>query len=214
MKKTLVALALSTLAITGANASSDTNKHKDVEIKQHSYNTAGIINQLVKFLADQLSANKDFKNIQQSSIAIASFVNMENIKETNKLGNLISENLIHDMQVRGYRVVDFKMMPTLRVGKKGDYVYSRNADQLSKSLNINYVLSGTYTTLNDGCTINARLVNMKTKVVVSTAQAFIDKKTLQSILIDTKEAIYDRVEYKTKYVIPDVEPYIVDIEVD
>jgi TolB-like protein len=215
MRKILTALSLSALAFATLNAAEPTikqsvNKESSFAMK-HNYNTAGHVNQLVKFIADQLSANKDLKNIDQSTIAIASFVNMQNLKQTNKLGNLLSENLMHDMQVRGFRVIDFKMMPSLKVGKKGDYIFSRNTAQLAKNLSINYVLTGTYTNFKDGCSINARLIDLKSKIVVSTAQAFVPKATLQSILVDSEQAIYDRVEYKTKYVVPDVEPYIVDI---
>jgi TolB-like protein len=215
MRKTITALALSVLAISSLNAAEPTIKHtvnkSNSFAMKHNYNTAGHVNQLVKFIADQLSANKDLKNIENSSIAIASFVNMQNLKETNKLGNILSENLMHDMQVRGFKVLDFKMMPSLKVGKKGDYIFSRNTKQLAKNVNINYVLTGTYTNFKDGCAINARLLDLKTKVIVSTAQAFVPKDTLQSILVDDDQAIYDRVEYKTKYVVPDVEPNIVDI---
>ena len=144
--------------------------------------TASIINQTVKFLADQLSQNKDFANISDSSIAITSFVNVENLKETSKLGNLISEHLIHDMQIRGYRVVDYKTMPDIEVGEHGDYAFSRSVQNLRQDISLSYILTGTYTYYADGVSINARIINTRTNVVSSTAQAFIPRSNLQFIV--------------------------------
>lgn len=146
------------------------------------YTNAGRINQTVKFLADQLSQNKDFANISDSRIAITSFVNVENLKETNKLGNLISEHLIHDMQIRGYKVVDFKTMPDIEIGTHGDYAFSRQVKSLRQDISLNYILTGTYTFYADGVSINARIIDVQTSVVSSTAQAFIPRSDLQHIV--------------------------------
>jgi TolB-like protein len=150
-------------------------------VLKKDYNTAGKINQVIKFLADQLSQNKNFPNLTKSTIAISSFVNMENLKETNKIGNLISENLIHDMQIRGYKVIDYKTMPGIEIGRSGDFVFSRNAKDLNSKANINYILTGTYTYYRDGISLNARIIDLQTNIVVSTAQGFISKASLMYI---------------------------------
>ena len=146
------------------------------------YTNAGRINQTVKFLADQLSQNKDFANISDSKIAITSFVNIENLKETNKLGNLISEHLIHDMQIRGYKVVDYKVMPDIEIGEHGDYAFSRKVKNLKQDVSLSYILTGTYSFYADGVAINARIIDIQTSVVTSTAQAFIPKSDLRYIV--------------------------------
>jgi TolB-like protein len=148
----------------------------------NGHSTASKINQTVKFLADQLSQNKDFANISDSSIAITSFVNVENLKETSKLGNLISEHLIHDMQIRGYRIIDFKAMPDIEVGAHGDYAFSRSVKNLKQDISLSYILTGTYTYYADGVSLNARIIDTRTNVVASTAQAFIPKADLQYIV--------------------------------
>jgi TolB-like protein len=188
-----------------------------------NYNNAGRINQTVKFLADQLSQNKDFENITDSRIAITSFVNVENLKETNKLGNLISEHLIHDMQIRGYKVIDYKMMPDIEVGSRGDYAFSRQVKNLKQDISLNYILTGTYTYYSDGVSLNARIIDIQTNVVVSTAQAFIPKVDLQYIvdsmdpfgsMVSNSQRNYDNEyqggnDYKAKltptYIVPGVE---------
>ena len=156
--------------------------NKTVIPASRGYSNAGRINQTVKFLADQLSQNKDFANITDSKLAITSFVNIENLRETNKLGNLISEHLIHDMQIRGYKVIDYKTMPDIEVGKHGDYAFTRTVDNLRQDIALNYILTGTYTFYADGVSLNARIIDTQTSVVVSTAQAFIPREELIHIV--------------------------------
>jgi len=144
-------------------------------------NAAGYINQIVGTIADQLAQNKDFKNIKDTPIAVTSIVNLENYRETDKVGNIIEENLIHEMQVRGFKVVDYKTMPTIKIGKHGDYAFSRLLYELRKEQHINYVLAGTYTKYRNGVAVNCRLIDLKNNVVVSSAQTFIPGELLRVV---------------------------------
>lgn len=72
--------------------------------------TAGRFNDLVRFIADQLTQNRDVKNLSDTHFAVASIVGLDDISRTNKLGYLIQEHLVHELQVRGFKVVDFKLM--------------------------------------------------------------------------------------------------------
>jgi TolB-like protein len=145
-------------------------------------NTAGTINQITKFITDQLSRNKDFKNISKSRIAVASFVTAENLGKSNKLGRMISQNMIHDLQIRGYDVVDYKTSIALRVAADGDFIFTNDKKKMKKKQAINYVVSGTMEYFGDGVTVNARIIKMKDNKVVSTAQAFIPHHIVAEVL--------------------------------
>ena len=89
------------------------------------YNTSGKLNQISGFLASQLANNRDLHNVSESRIAVVSFVSIESLKETNKIGLLLAENLMHDFQIRGFPVVDFKAMNAIQVTAAGDFVHSQ-----------------------------------------------------------------------------------------
>jgi TolB-like protein len=144
--------------------------------------SASRMNKVVRFLAQQLVRNSDVKNIDDSKMAVASFVDLEHYGKAGKLGKMLSENLVHDMQIRGFNVIDFKTMPTIEVGSEGDFVFSKDVKKLQQNHEINFVLSGTYTKYHDGVMVNARMLSLKDKKVKSTAQAFIPNKDLKSIL--------------------------------
>jgi len=147
------------------------------------------LNQLTTFLANQLANNRDIKNVSDSRIAVASFVNINNLDETNKLGIELAENLMHEMHVRGFGVVDFKTREALKVKANGDFVFSRDIGELRKQYNIHYFLSGTISRNVDGAVINARLVQADTSLVVSTAQGFLPNRDLQRILSEQGSSI-------------------------
>jgi TolB-like protein len=145
-------------------------------------NVAGKINYIVSQLGKQLTQNRDFKNIKNKKIAITSIVSLNNYDETNIMGNIISENLIHEMQVRGYSIVDFKTMGNIKVNNVGDFVFSRNINKLKSEYELDYVLSGTSIKYKNGIVINARIIDMVNNTVVSTGQIWISNKIIKSVI--------------------------------
>lgn len=143
--------------------------------------TAATLNQLVSALSDQLTQNKNFINIQDSSIAITSFVCLENFQANSRLSNILSENLIHEMQVRGYKIIDFKTMGNIQINRDGDFLFSRDITKLTKELSVAYALTGTYTRYKDGTVVNARIIDLQTHVVLSSAQIFIPRKVVKRL---------------------------------
>ncbi len=136
---------------------------------------SGELNEISRFLVDQLTQNRDINSLSQNPIAVTSLVEMENFKSTNKIGLWLGENILHELQIRGFKTIDFKMMPAIEVTPNGDFVMSKKVEELRGKYNINYVVTGTFTEYPDGVTFNARIVNMESSVVASTAQAHISK---------------------------------------
>ncbi len=136
---------------------------------------SGELNEISRFLVDQLTQNRDINSLSQNPIAVTSLVEMENFKSTNKIGLWLGENIMHELQIRGFKTIDFKMMPAIEVTPEGDFVMSKKVQELRGRYNINYVVTGTFTEYPDGVTFNARIVSMEDSVVASTAQAHISK---------------------------------------
>ncbi len=142
---------------------------------------ASHLNEVSQMLADQLVRNTDIDQFSQAPVAITSFVNLENFEESSRLGEIIAQNMVHELQVRGHQVIDFKMTPHIRVTPEGDFVMSRDIDELVARRNIDVVLTGTYVVHSDGVTLNARLVEFESGVVLSSAQASIPGWTVYAV---------------------------------
>ena len=143
--------------------------------KINSYNLPRhAINDVVKGLAYQMLKSSSFVN-PKTPIAVASFVDLKDLESTNWLGLELSENFIHEFQRHGMVVVDFKTTGYMRVTKEGDFVFSRDWQELPERQIIDYVVAGTMMEQENGVLVHARMIGMQSHVVVATAQAFIPK---------------------------------------
>lgn len=172
--------------------SRDSHKYYD---SARDTNTAGRFNDVMRFLADQLTQNRDVKSIAETPFAVASIVALDDVSRTNKVGYLIQEHLLHELQVRGYKVIDFKLMnDQLQVTQQGDFVFSRDPKKLKKSLDIANVVSGTYSFQAEGVIINLRSVDTRSGVITSTAQGYIPRGEYE-YLMTGKPAVFMNGEY-------------------
>lgn len=144
-------------------------------------NVAGYVNRISSAIAEQLNQNKNFTNLELTPIAVLSIVNINDFKQTSSATKRISENLIHEMHVRGYKVIDYKAMSKIEIDKNGDYLFSRAIKDLQNQRYIAYALSGTYSYYHDGMSINCRIIDIKSSAVISTAQVFVPRRVLKSI---------------------------------
>lgn len=135
----------------------------------------GILTSRIIFLADQLFRNKSIS--VNNPIVITSFQNLDTLTETDVVGRLIAEALIHEMHVRNIRVIDYRFQEKITVTEKGEFALSRNIKDIKHEARADFILTGTYTILRDGNTnvyfVNARLININTSEVVSTGQVLI-----------------------------------------
>jgi len=130
------------------------------------------INDVVKGLAYQMLESSTFVTAK-TPVAVASFVNLKDLESTNWLGNQLAESFVHELQRHGLIIVDFKTTGHIRVTSEGDYVFSRDWKELPERQIIDYVVTGTMIEQKGGILVNARMVGIKSKVVVATAQSFI-----------------------------------------
>lgn len=135
------------------------------------------ISDYVAVMAQTMAENMRYLSANDA-IAIASFVPLESsLESTSVLGLHLAESFIHHMQIQGMEVVDFKTTGMIRVTEQGDFVFSRDTDELKFSYPIEYILSGTYVTTNQGVEVNARVISVKRNNVVASAQSNMKIKT-------------------------------------
>jgi TolB-like protein len=132
-------------------------------------------------LAMQLMQNTSKLNTQ-SLVGIASFVMLDgSLQRTNVLGNQMAELFISEVQQYGMSVVDFKVMNGIQISDNGDYIFSRDTDELASKLALDYVLSGTMIQNEQGVKVSARIVSTSNKVVVSSAKVFIPHFVIEAL---------------------------------
>jgi len=132
-------------------------------------------------IAKQLNKSKNSDYIKTKTLAILSIVDIEDYKRTSDLGKRISENLIYEMQTAGFKVLDYKATNSITIDNKGEYLFSRAIKDLKKQRKVTYALSGTYTRYRDSLSINCRIIDITTSIVVATANLSIPRYILKKI---------------------------------
>ncbi len=174
MKKWLIPLIFP--ALMSCEATKEEGFYQSTQVEKGEIDSYELprhaINDVVKGLAYQMLTSSSFVNTK-TPVAVASFVNLKDLESTNWLGNQLAESFVHELQRHGLVVIDYKTTGHIRVTKQGDYVFSRDWQELPERQIIHYVVSGTMVEQENGILVNARMIGIQSKVIVATAQSFI-----------------------------------------
>lgn len=154
---------------------------------QHVQSAPGKFAAKIIFLADQLERNMGRKG-SNSSFLISSFTNLNNLAETSPLGRLIAENLMHELQVRAWRVYEPRLMQNFVINKNGEFTLSRDVKHLREHYGVTNVVAGTIMNSDDQLVINARVIDTSTGMVMSSGQIQIPSNWFTNGLLEEPRA--------------------------
>ena len=143
---------------------------------------AGIFNSNMIFLADQIDRNRD-ASVVSKPLIITSFANLDDLSETSSFGRLIGEQLMHEMKVRGWNVVDMRVTKSISVNPTGEFSLSRDLGRIRDSFKAGSIVVGTYAKTTDGFLVSARVIDVTAGTVVSTAQTRFARDRLTTHLV-------------------------------
>jgi len=131
---------------------------------KHHKTLVNYVEQMALDLVDTMQTELD------TSIAVTSFVDLDaTLNNSNQLGNQLSESFIHQLQKFGYGIVDFKTTDYIAVNARGDFVFSRDIEQLADKHIASHVLSGTLIYRSSGVEVNARIIDINSKRVIASS---------------------------------------------
>lgn len=129
---------------------------------------AEVFQQAVSDMANQLNQNMGRRAGQV--FILTSFSDLNKISESSHLGQLISENLIHELQTRGWDLVELRLANAISVNGSGEFGLSREHRRLKEQFQASGIITGTYSLAGRYVMVNARVMNYETGSVVSSAQ--------------------------------------------
>mgnify|MGYP001008466853 CR=1 FL=1 len=132
--------------------------------------TAENFNTRVAILSRELERNMERKNHYDTFI-VTSFANLNKLSETTSFGRLVSENIIHELQLRKWRVFEVRLTKDIIINETGEFTLSRDIRQLKDKYNIAGIVTGTYSIVGNSVIINARVIDINTGLVISSAQS-------------------------------------------
>lgn len=144
------------------------SSYEPIETRE-STTQAENFNSQMAFLADQLDRNRD-DNAIAKPIVVTSFGDLDNLDVTSPVGRLISEQLIHELKVRGWSILDIRLAKSISVLPTGEFSQSRDLSKIRDSLPVGAVVTGTYLRTTDGILVSARVVDVTNAQVLSSGQ--------------------------------------------
>ena len=108
-------------------------------------------------------------------VAVATFVNLDQLYETSAMGRYLSEQMLHELQRAGVDVVDVRMMPSMKISQTyGEYILSRDMGELNYIHDVDAVVAGTYTVAHGQIFLNSRVLATQTGRILSSGSSVFD----------------------------------------
>jgi len=155
-----------------------------------SQSTMGRFNARIIFLADQIERNSDRKSLA-NTVIVTSFTNLNKISQTSGFGRLVAESLMHELQVRKWQVYEIRLSNNIVVNESGEFSLSRDISKLKEMYKIGGIVTGTYSVVDGNLIVNARVIDMNTGIMISSAQSYMPANWF------TDSLLYDSENMKT-----------------
>jgi TolB-like protein len=122
-------------------------------------------------MADQIERNADRKSLENTFI-VTSFSNLNKLSETTAFGRLIAENMIHELQVRKWKVFEVRLNKDVVINETGEFTLSRDIQKIRESYKVGGIVTGTYSVAENHVIVNARVIDINTGLVASSGQIY------------------------------------------
>lgn len=126
------------------------------------------------YLAEQIDAY--YRGNTNGPIAIATFADIDNLYGSSTFGRMLSEQLMSELTMRGYNVVEIRRAEAMQVMfSQGEFALSRESQVLRNSQDLSGLVVGTYVVSPERIYLNARLIDPATSIVVSAGSVEMSK---------------------------------------
>lgn len=135
-------------------------------IPYDEYENQGVGRFKTSYLAEQI--DEYYRGSDPGPIGVTTLVNLDDLYTTSTFGRMYAEQLISELSMKGYDVVELRHADALQVmNASGEFALSRDTGVLRSTQKLGGVVVGTYTVSPVRVYVNARLIDPKSSVVIS-----------------------------------------------
>jgi TolB-like protein len=123
-----------------------------------------------RFKSSYLAAQIDsyYRGVNPGPIGVTSFVNLDDIQSTSSFGRMYAEQLMSELSMRGYDVVELRHADALTfLADSGEFALSRDLGMVRRQRDLGAVLVGTYVVSPERVYVNSRLLDPATSRILS-----------------------------------------------
>ena len=149
--------------------------------------------------------NKLFKSAKhielKQGVAVGTFIPINkldgnSLPSDGYLGQQIQERFVTVGTQAGLNVIEYKTTSAITFKDNHDLMLSRTAKDVSKSIDAQYFLTGTFTEQEQSYIVNARIIDLETKAVVAAATDYIP---LDVLFKSQKTSMKNEMLYRKAY---------------
>ncbi len=179
-----------------ASATQETFRAGAPELEIENMDEASFFNLQIHEMALQLMKNFRAEPGPEGPIAVATFVDLNNLYRTSPFGRYLAEQLMGELQRAGFNVVEIRKTESIMIKKKfGEYGLSREVQEIAQESSASYILAGTYVTRGRFILVNARLISNGNNLVASSGlkilrrDPFLDKMLWPTATPESGQAV-------------------------
>lgn len=159
----LISICIALYFITGCSTTRNcpTASHENILDGDLVSSGYAVANKLLSKLKQPIS--------QSDAILVASFVDINNLTTSNTFGRMFAEHVSSRLSQRGFKVIDMRLRTesVFMEEGKGEFLLSRELQNVSKNNNAAAVVVGTYGISAHGIYVSARMINPSDSSVIS-----------------------------------------------
>lgn len=163
------ALVFTAALLLSACANSGEGQSKDNLSQGNQLPSTSAINHLSEQIVSELVEHNDELGSDQP-LLVATPVLLESFNQTNAVGLQLQQGLIAALHARQFNLVDINVGDNIRVTPDGDFLLTRDWQQLPSGIAVEHVLVSTMSINTRGLVVNSRIVNITNNRVVSASQ--------------------------------------------
>lgn len=116
----------------------------------------------------------------ETTVVVASFADLNDLSVSTKLGRLIAEQTAEHLIQRGYRVPEARLTDTLYIRNEGEFMLSREVEELklAASFGAGVVVTGTTSSVDGVTYVNFRLIRYVDGIALAAADMQLPDRTL------------------------------------
>jgi TolB-like protein len=157
-------------------------------VSYHDKPLTNNVNDYAQWLIQDLFSNIDFPQNNTVFMVADLAILDSDLNKTNLFGRQMSEAILHEVHQTGFSTLDIRTTGFVRMTEEGDlFSQSRDYEDLSLSLAATNVITGTLTRHRGGYLLNARAVDLNSKVLIASAQIFVPYDVVDSVLNENLE---------------------------
>jgi TolB-like protein len=171
-------LSFSVLAICLLVMSGCSNRYQNVPafmpIKMGNAKNYGPGTFKTSFIADQIDYY--YRGASSGPIGVTTIANLNDLHNTSTFGRVFAEQLISELVMRGYEVVELRHSDALQfMGDRGEFALSRDIGSVRSNRQLAGILAGTYIDSPSTVYVNVRLIDPASSMILSSGSVEIGK---------------------------------------